>query len=301
MKEKIYRYSEIFGRTIQGEGHHSGIPTAWIRFFGCNFECQGFSQKNPRDPSTWIKEYENLDISNIKNMEEVPVLRYGCDSSYSWSKKFAHLAHRNTASEICDKLENILTNVHNPEGKFIHPETGQDIHMAFTGGEPMMQQSAIVDILEEFERRGNLPNYCTVETNGTQLIREDLLQLIVEKYSPQINREWFWSCSPKLSSSGESWEKAIKPDVLQSYAESFNRGQIKYVVDGSDQVWDEVSRATELFRKNGVNWPVWIMAVGSSGIQQEEIQAKICEECFDRGYNFSARIHSWIFNNAIGK
>ena len=31
-KERKYYYSEIF-YSIQGEGHYTGVPTAWIRFF----------------------------------------------------------------------------------------------------------------------------------------------------------------------------------------------------------------------------------------------------------------------------
>ena len=300
MREKKYSYSELFGKTIQGEGRFSGSPTAWVRFFSCNFKCLGFGQSHlPR--SEWKDPANEIDLTGVKSLDELPIFLYGCDSAYSHYKRFRDLAHKGTASEICDKLEDIISNEHNPNGKFCHPKTNQWIHMAFTGGEPMMQQSAIVDILEEFERRDNLPNYCTVETNGTQALRETLSDIILNKYSLVMEREWFWSCSPKLSASGESWDKAIKPEIVKGYADIFNQGQLKYVVDGSVQVWDEVERATELYRKAGVNWPVWIMAVGSSGSQQEEIQARICEECFDRGYNFAARIHSWIFNNAIGK
>ena len=35
--EKKYYYSEIF-HSIQGEGHYTGVPTAWIRFFLCNLQ-----------------------------------------------------------------------------------------------------------------------------------------------------------------------------------------------------------------------------------------------------------------------
>ena len=39
-EEKKYYYSEIF-HSIQGEGHYTGVPTTWLRFFGCNLECNG--------------------------------------------------------------------------------------------------------------------------------------------------------------------------------------------------------------------------------------------------------------------
>jgi 7-carboxy-7-deazaguanine synthase len=46
--EKKYYYSEIF-HSIQGEGHYTGVPTAWLRFFLCNLQCNGFGQINPTD------------------------------------------------------------------------------------------------------------------------------------------------------------------------------------------------------------------------------------------------------------
>jgi len=307
---KKYRYSEIFGLTIQGEGQYTGIPTVWVRFFGCNFQCRNFSVPEGVDPNPYYEEQFEL-ARKVSSVEELPVLKWGCDSLYSWHKEFNHLAHKESASEICDKLEAILQNEHNPLGKFLHPKTKQYTHMAFTGGEPMMQQSAIVEIMEEFERRNNVPLYVTVETNGTQRIRDNFADMLnsfhlASEFGGMAddnlgNPEWFWSCSPKLSSSGEKWEDAIKPDVLAEYDKLSQYGQLKFVVDGTLPVWNEVERATALYREAGVNWPVWIMPVGAASDQQENIQAFICEECFRRGYNFSPRVHCWIFGNVVGK
>ena len=90
MEAKKYYYSEIF-RSIQGEGHYTGHPTMWLRYFGCNLECNGFGQKNPKDPSTFVLPYKNIDVSGFKKLEDLPVFTHGCDSSYSWSKKFKGL------------------------------------------------------------------------------------------------------------------------------------------------------------------------------------------------------------------
>lgn len=307
---KKYRYSEIFGLTIQGEGQYTGIPTVWVRFFGCNFQCRNFSVPEGVDPNPYYEEQFEL-ARKVSSVEELPVLKWGCDSLYSWHKEFNHLAHKESASEICDRLEDILRNEHNPLGLFKHPETKQWIHMAFTGGEPMMQQSAIIDIMKEFKKRNNVPRFVTVETNGTQKLRslfEDLIDIFYtsSEFGGLLNDnlgdpEWFWSCSPKLSASGEKWEDAIKPEILAQYNECSNVGQLKYVVDGSEEVWKEVERATKLYRDHGVNWPVWIMPVGATDEQQQEIQANICEECFRRGYNFSSRVHCSVFGNVVGK
>lgn len=294
MTERKYRYSEIFGKTFQGEGAYTGRPTVWLRVWGCNFECRGFGQDKPEDPSTYDLDFLKIDPSEYKSMEELPVFHRGCDSSYSWAKKFGHLAHQGTATEICDTIEGWL-----PGGKFVHPTSKQPHHMAFTGGEPMMSQTAVVDVMENFEARDNLPLFTTIETNGTQMPRQQFIDYFTA-YARK-GGELFWSTSPKLYVSGEAWEKAIKPEVLAAFQSISSKGQIKFVCNGTDRNWDEVARATDLFREAGVNWDVWIMPVGADREMQESHQAVIAEQAVERGYSVSARVHTWVFGNIIGK
>jgi len=334
---KKYKYSEIFGDTFQGEGRYTGIPTVWVRFWGCNFTCDGFGQTDPTNPASWILDHQTIDVSSIKRMEDLPVFNRGCDSSYSWAKKFAHLAHTGTPAEICDHLEEFLKKGgHNPEGKFKHPKSGQWTHLAFTGGEPMMNQNAIVDIMLEFARRGNMPKYVTVETNGTQKARDkfseylsgepdsaldfdlaalrksfymrELRNLRAENYSgldaedeALLGVEWFWSVSPKLYLSGEQKTDALQPAVVAEYAKLSNVGQLKYVCDGTDRAWQEVEEFTAAYRAVGIDWPVWIMPVGATVEGQNLVAAKVAEEACRRGYNVAARVHAYVFSNAIGK
>jgi organic radical activating enzyme len=296
INQKRYKYSEIFGHTIQGEGFYSGRATVWIRFWGCNFECNGFGQIDPLDKNSYDLPYQTIDINSIKKMEDLPVFHTGCDSSYSWSKKFSHLAHTSSSEEICDKLEDFLKSSSNPKGKFLHPKSNQWMHMAFTGGEPMMNQTAIVDIMEEFQRRNNFPKYITIESNGTQEARNNFIDYF-SKYSGEL----FWSISPKLYLSGEDWNDAIKPNIVNKYFQLSNKGQLKYVSNGTDRSWNEVEKATELYRKLGIDWEVWIMPVGADLEGQNKVAATITEGAVERGYNTAARIHTYIFGNIVGK
>lgn len=308
-KEKQYRYSEIFGRTIQGEGQYTGVPTSWVRFYGCNLECNGFGQLEPTKPETYELPYQKIDLTDISHVEQLPVFPYGCDSSYSWSERYRHLAHLETAEQICQKIEDVTKSEFNPEGKFLHPKTGQSIHMAFTGGEPIMSQHALVDIMRTFDSRNNTPKFITIETNGTRPLKKDFIEYFKKEWK---GSEVFWSVSPKLfNTSGE--KDAICPEIVLSYQNLETRwegigwgvgdvtGQLKFVVNGTDESWAEVESAIKQFRDAGVTWPVWIMPVGATKDEQESIQAKVAEQCFDRGYNFSARLHNWIFGNIIGK
>lgn len=311
MTEKTYKYSEIF-YSFQGEGHYTGKPTAWIRFFLCNLQCDGFGQKDPTDPSTYILPYKDFDITPIQRIEDLPVWEYGCDSSYTWAKKYRHLAHDETASQIITNLADVVKHETNPNGLFRHPRSLQETHMAFTGGEPMLNQPAMVAIMNAFYESGNIPMNITVETNGTKIIKDEMFMMIerylaTHEFGGSVNdalgsTEWFWSCSPKLfSTSGEKPKKAIKPEHLAEYAEASDRGQLKYVVNGTQQSWEEVEEHTEAYRAAGINWPVYIMPVGATKEEQEQDQIpEIAIEAMKRGYYFSGRLHCYVFGNQIG-
>lgn len=310
MTDKTYKYSEIF-HSFQGEGTMTGHNTAWIRFFLCNLRCEGFSQPDPTDPSTYVLPYKDFDVSTIDKIEDLPVWTQGCDSSYSYAKKYRHLAHDETASAICDQIQDSLKHESNPNGLFFHPVTGQHTHMAFTGGEPMLKanQKAIIAIMNEFAERDNIPNFVTVETNGTQKLTDDFKDMLIdyenmtgvfEDKSTEF-ADWFWSVSPKLwSTAGEKPKKAIVPEVVGSYAE-FGWGQLKYVVNGTDAAWKEVEEHTESFREVACEWDVWIMGVGATKEQQEDqIIADISMDAMKRGYHVSGRLHAYVFGNKIG-
>jgi len=305
-----YRYSEIFGKTFQGEGTYTGVPTVWLRSWGCNFNCSLFGTSHDdieaiergEKPSVEVPSLAELDLSQYKTMEELPVFKFGCDSSYSWSKSFAHLARQDTAEDIATQIVDLNKHSSNPEGRFIHPVSGQSIHMAFTGGEPMMSQSAIVDVMKSFDSFNNTPKNITIETNGSQSLRKPFVEYFSEYLNRPEENELFWSVSPKLYLSGEQWDQAVQPDVVAEYAELSDDGQLKYVVNGTDRSWREVEEATRLYREAGVYWPVWIMPVGATKDQQQEPQiANIAEEAVLRGYNVAARVHCYVFGNIIGK
>ena len=310
-EDKSYKYSEIF-YSFQGEGKYTGLPTAWIRFFLCNLQCDGFGQKDPTDPSTYVLPYKDFDISTVNRIEDLPVWEYGCDSSYTWAKKYRHLAKDNTAPQIASLIADQMKHPTNPEGSFRHPQSFQETHMAFTGGEPMLNQDAIADIMWAFFEAHNCPMYVTVETNGTKPIKDELVEMISRLYmsdefgglieDERGGPEWFWSCSPKLwSTAGEKPKKAIKPENLAGYAEASNHGQLKYVVNGTQQSWDEVEEHTAAFREAGVNWPVYIMPVGATMEEQsEDVIPEIAVEAMKRGYFFSGRLHCYVFGNQIG-
>lgn len=296
---KEYAYSEIF-YSMQGEGRYTGYPTAWLRFFLCNLQCDGFGQEDPTNPETYKLPYKDIIATDYERLEDLPVFEYGCDSSYSWSKKFKHLQYKGTADEITKRILDVVPN-QNFAGK----------HLCFTGGEPLMRhaQEATVEIMKRLIADGNYPDSITFETNGTQDLTEEFFKFWSWENETVDGIELFMSVSPKLFTvSGEKQKKAIKPHVVSQYTEltGFN-GQLKFVVNGTDECWQELEEVVTMYRDAGVFYPVWIMPIGATveGQKGELPGAKftdgqIADQALQRGYKVSARVHTYLWGNVIG-
>lgn len=301
---KQYQYSEIFN-SIQGEGMYTGHPTAWVRFFLCNLQCNGFGQDDPADESTYDLPYKKIDLTNITCVEDLPVFSKGCDSSYTWSKRFKHLMHKGTANDIAGEITRVLTTDSNPKGAFFHPFSKQRSHLCFTGGEPLMKdaQAAAIEIVKILAEQGNHAFNITWETNGTQRLTEDFINYFIDP--SMMPYEIMFSVSPKLRTvSGEKRSKAIKPEIVGEYCDlayaTEGKGQLKFVMGKDQRQWDELYEVVELYRKQGVDWPVWIMPVSATVEGQNEIAGEVAKLAFERGYNVAARVHCYLFGNKIG-
>lgn len=301
MSEKEYLYSEIFN-SIQGEGTYTGQHTLWIRFFLCNLQCNGFGQIDPTNPDTYELPFETYDVSKVKRVEDLPVWDKGCDSSYTWAKKYKHLMGKATPLELVDKVMECNKTEHNPYGLFLHPRSKQRADMCFTGGEPLMKtgQTCSVQMMKHFLEMKNVPRSCTYETNGTQKLSEEFKEFWLSEehlYMPEL----FFSVSPKLwTVAGEKRSRAIKPEIVAEYYDLSAAGHLKFVVGSAEREWDEMEEVLELFRAEGVDYPVYIMPVGAREEEQVETAGRVAEIAFKRGYNVACRAHVYLFGNAIG-
>lgn len=298
------RYSEIFF-SFQGEAELAGMPSVWLRFFGCNLNCNGFGQKDPTDPSTYILPYQQYDAQNVKDVNALPVWEYGCDSSYSWSQMYKHLAKDNSETEIADLLIDQLRNPYNPLGMFAHPQTKQDTQLCFTGGEPMLNQKSIIAILRALHSKNNMPRYITVETNATKPLSDELRDFINNEFHLLGGIRWHWAMSPKLFTvSGE--QDVVIPDVIFEYAgHTLSSAVLKFVCNGTQANWDELDGHLEKIRARfsyNTIPKVWIMPVGATkDAQEQSTVGDIAIDAMNRGFNVATRNHVYVFGNMIGR
>lgn len=298
---KKIRVSEIF-TSFQGEGVFTGMPSLWVRFFGCNLQCNGFGQDNPADPATYDLPYEQIDVSKYKSMSDLPVFGKGCDSSYSWSAKFKCLAKDYTVEELTNELVrmgmlDLDLYFGLPAGNlrpWMNAKTLMPSQLCFTGGEPMLYQNPISDICQEFYYRRITPLQITVETNGT---------IPIDEYGGlRLTNHLHLSCSPKLFTvSGES--DAVNIHILKQYVEFADSGAFKFVHNGSKDAWDELDGYAASLRSliKGNSWRIYVMPVGSTLESQDpSFLSGVALEAMKRGYWVCPRSHIQIFGNQIG-
>lgn len=296
------RYSEIF-YSFQGEAELAGVPAVWLRLFGCNLNCHGFGQTNPTDPSTYVLPYETFDITTIKDVNQLPVWSTGCDSSYSWSMRYKNLAHDVEITELADRLVKENTSTYNPDGKFTHPVTQQPVMLCFTGGEPMLQQKVIIEVLRELAKRNNMPRIVTVETNATKPLSDSLKQFIAGEFRTLGGTRWHWAMSPKLFTvSGEV--DAVNEKNINDYVLTLSTSVLKFVCNGTQENWNELDKHLDRIKLQCRVFmpPVWIMPVGATKDSQEHPDiANLCVEAMQRGFNVATRNQCYVFGNIIGR
>ena len=293
------RYSEAF-YSVQGEGRFVGVPSVFLRTFGCNFRCMNFGLGRHPNRAEKLKQgikynpevkalLDDGVLDKVDKFEDLPIIHTGCDTYASIYPEFKKYMMDKTIDEVVDHVLSLT-----PERKWTMAN-GQDVHFILTGGEPLLGWQRFYVDLFEHPRMKDLKNV-TFETNTTQTLHKDF-----EDYLRKQNRfEVTWSCSPKLSVSGEPWHTAIKPEIALSYYRIPNsKMYFKFVVADSTDV-DEVTRAVAEYNQAGIDVPVYIMPLGGRSEEYKLNTKKVAELAMARGWRYTPRLHVDIFGNAWG-
>ena len=274
------KVSELF-YSVQGEGRYMGVPSLFLRTFGCNFKCEGFGRL-PGDQSPL--EYLQIDPSKYTNYNDLPLVSTGCDSYASWDPRAKHLSPLMTTDAIVDRIMEILPF-----------QQWKEEHLVITGGEPLLGwQRAYPDLLSHSKMQ-NLKEI-TFETNGTQPLSDDLRNYLGTFTG---KRQWdalTFSVSAKLSCSGESREDAINPDIICDY-ERAGYTYLKFVV-ATEQDANEALEVTNLYRIAGFRGPVYLMPIGGVENVYSLNNRRVAELAMKHGLRYSDRLQVPLFKNA---
>jgi 7-carboxy-7-deazaguanine synthase len=211
----------------------------------------------------------NLSCSGFKSKDSP----HGCDSFISWSVK-----NKMTFKEIFDLMEskNYIEQLHNRA------------ILKLTGGEPLIQEKALLKFIQAFNERYSFNPRIDFETNATLIPNEEW----ITKYCATF------TTSPKLTTNGDPEEKTYKPDVLKWHVDH-NSG-FKFVIN-SDRDIEEIWRKY-VEDEFGINVPlqrVWFMPCCGSRQEHVDRAQAVAEYAKSMHVNFSPRLQLLIWDRAL--
>jgi 7-carboxy-7-deazaguanine synthase len=248
--------SEIF-LSIQGEGPNVGSPSIFLRLAICNLHC-------------WY-----------------------CDTKYSWmfnEKLLKRVQEEMEKIEVDEMRSDMKVYDQNQEVKQLSiVDTNRQIirsscsHLVITGGEPLIQQAALVQLLETLKVERKF--FVEIETNGTIIPCKKLINLVNQ-----------WNVSPKLTSAGNGSYASEKSQCFEAFKKT--NSYFKFVIQSENDLADfEV-----MVEKYGIPQDKVILMPEANDVNLlKERSKKLFAFCEERGYNFSTRLHILLYGNARGK
>jgi 7-carboxy-7-deazaguanine synthase len=229
----------------QGEGPAAGRRSIFVRVAGCNLKCGTNGGWHCDTPYTW-------------------------DYAGEIGKPFdpRKESRPTSVAELVDMI-----NVYG-EGIII-----------LTGGEPMLQQSRLADLLHALPGRE-----IHVETNGTKIP--------LPRFASRIN---MFVVSAKLASSGNPEQERLRPDALYHYAALAQAGRAVFKFVVGQETAADLQEINGLVEEFGVpHSAVWVMPEGMNpDVMLLRAQA-IRDAVLETGYNFTLRNHLLLWGNTRG-
>ena len=201
---------------------------------------------------------------------------------------FVRLGRCNLDCQWCDSKFSWDWAQYDPDRELSTWSTGQvlgqleGMHVdlvVITGGEPLLQQRAMVPLLEGCRVRGWRVE---VETNGT--LRPAVADGLVTR----------WNVSPKLANSGIPVDRRYRPDVLRAF-EATGRTIFKFVVTAPEDLDEIATMVSECALSS-----VYVMPEGTDAGTIEKRLQQLAEPVLARGWHLTPRLHITIWGDRRG-
>jgi organic radical activating enzyme len=161
-----------------------------------------------------------------------------------------------------------------------------NLHMSrlvITGGEPLMQQGNLRELLVNLYNKGYS---LEIETNGT--IQPDSILVEVTE---------FWNVSPKMSNSLLDFNVRIRNNALKEFAKLPN-AYFKFVIQDSADI-AEVKKMIDVFRIPKER--IFLMPQGNTMALINRINYWLLPICVSEGYRYSPRLHIALWEDQRGR
>ena len=193
-----------------------------------------------------------------------------CDTRFTWdTDKFEKGDLLST-----EQVSKLAVELVESQGKI-----ASDVHVVLTGGEPMLHQDRLPELIGELRPAGF--DFFEIETNGLIVPNEQMLNSI----------DW-WNCSPKLSNNGLSVKQNISVETLRVIA---NTGQadFKFVVSSVQDIDEIITHYLPHIPHNSI----MLMPEGFTKAKQERHTPWVKEAAIRHGFRFSPRLHILEWGN----
>lgn len=153
--------------------------------------------------------------------------------------------------------------------------------VVMTGGEPLIQQAALIPLADRLAHAGR---QIEVETNGTIAPLPQLTGLVSQ-----------FNVSPKLSGSGMPASTRLVPAALAALAAT-GKAVFKFVICRAQ----ELAEVAALEAEHALT-PVWVMPEGTGEQAVVEGMRALADEALARGWNLSGRMHVLLWGDQRGR
>ena len=190
-----------------------------------------------------------------------------CDSKYTWD-----WAQYNAVDELSEMtVDQIVSRL----------STMAIDTVVVTGGEPLLQQRRLVELLKTFRRRRWDAH---IETAGTIAWEDD----------PKLIDQWV--VSPKLANSGMTARRRLRYDVLAQFVTL--GAAFKFVVVEPDD-FEEIDH---IARRAGIPpTSIWVMPEGTDARTVAKRTSSLAAGAVARGWNMTTRLHVLTWGNQRGR
>lgn len=240
--------AEIF-HTLQGEGIGTGVPAVFVRLSLCNLHC------------AW------------------------CDTDHTWNFEGTPWKHEKDTLAGYGKhvREDVIIKMDVREVAGIVKGYGCR-RVVITGGEPLLQEKEVVELLEELRGDGGVW-FFEIETNGTKLPGVGAVEGIDQ-----------FNVSPKLANSGMSRKLRIRNEILKSLSGT-GKAWFKFVIGGEGDVEEALGVAAGA----GIGGErIIFMPEGRTVEALDERAAWLAGRCLELGVRFSDRLHVRLWGDRRG-
>lgn len=160
--------------------------------------------------------------------------------------------------------------------------------VVISGGEPMIQQTSLLQLVRTLRERGK---EVEIETNGTQIPNPEWLALAVEYSDLGVQ----FNVSPKLWHSGVEWDTAINIDALTAYK---HLGAVFKFVVKQPHCIHQIEYLANLAGLEADT--IWLMPEGRTALEVTENLQWVFDECVRHNWNLTPRLHVLAYNDKRG-